>query len=724
VIAEVGGGQRVDGLEAPLTGRDRDLRLLKELFHATEDSGQPRLLVLDGEPGVGKSRLAWEFEKYIDGLTASVWWHRGRCLSYGDGAAFWALSEAVRGRLGLVESDTGPVIGEHLEQWLSACVSDEGERDWLRPRVSALLGETSAATFTREDLFSAWTAFFDRVGCGDPVVLVIDDAQHADDALLDFVDHLLGTARFGIFVLAIARPEAARASSHPGAAGPRSCASNPCRRRHAAAHRRPRGRLPDDVRDQLVERADGIPLYAVETVRALIDRDASSPRAGATCPRVTLDLATVGAPRACRLWSPPASTPSPDERRVVADASVLGAVFTRDGAAALAGPDLDVDAVLESLRRKEILGLQTDRLARPRPAPVRPGCRPPGGVRHPVQARPQATAPRAAAHLQAVTDPGGDLAVVVAQHLLDALEASTSGDPDYADIRRRACAELDRAATRAKRLGALAEEYRLLATAIPLTDDPALRAALLERSATATADDSLNPESIELARESAEIWEGLGRPVEAGVSRGREALSLLACGQPEAAIELAEREWQRLVDVPDSQAALLSLSRPLANGYRVLGRHTEAHLPRAPHRAGGQHGDYCRSPTPLARGALQLPRATTRSPAIAEMAHTMRAPTTCPHPCRRFCSTWSSSTARAPEHRAHAFRRGCVGGAASRSARGRSIFCWRTAPTLWSAGSSRRCATVLEMQEPSGTQSIWPTARGCSSGGSPVTRWA
>ncbi len=86
-------------------------------------------------------------------------------------------------------------------------MGDESERDWLRPRLSVLLGETSTATFTREDLFSAWTAFFERVGGGDPVVLVIDDAQHADDSLLDFVDHLLSTARFGIFVLAIARPE-------------------------------------------------------------------------------------------------------------------------------------------------------------------------------------------------------------------------------------------------------------------------------------------------------------------------------------------------------------------------------------------------------------------------------------------------------------------------------------------------------------------------------------
>ena len=92
----LGGGQRVDGLEAPLVGREREVRLIKELFHATHESQRPRLVVLDGEPGVGKSRLAWEFEKYVDGLKAITRWHRGRCLSYGDGVAFWALAEALR----------------------------------------------------------------------------------------------------------------------------------------------------------------------------------------------------------------------------------------------------------------------------------------------------------------------------------------------------------------------------------------------------------------------------------------------------------------------------------------------------------------------------------------------------------------------------------------------------------------------------------------------------
>jgi hypothetical protein len=83
VLSAVGGSQRVDGLEAPLTGRDAELRTIKDLFHAAAERKVPRLVLVSGPAGVGKSRLGWEFEKYADGLAAEVWWHRGRCLSYG-----------------------------------------------------------------------------------------------------------------------------------------------------------------------------------------------------------------------------------------------------------------------------------------------------------------------------------------------------------------------------------------------------------------------------------------------------------------------------------------------------------------------------------------------------------------------------------------------------------------------------------------------------------------
>ena len=117
-------------------------------------------------PGIGKSRLAWEFEKYVDGLAATVRWHRGRCLSYGDGVAFWALAEAIRARFGLVEADTGEVVTEHLDAGLAQYVADPEERDWLRPRLAVLLGAGVGASFAREDLFAAWTAFLEHLGHG------------------------------------------------------------------------------------------------------------------------------------------------------------------------------------------------------------------------------------------------------------------------------------------------------------------------------------------------------------------------------------------------------------------------------------------------------------------------------------------------------------------------------------------------------------------------------
>jgi class 3 adenylate cyclase len=140
VLAGVGGSQRVDGLEAPLTGRDAELRTVRDLFHATAERRVPRLVLVAGPAGVGKSRLGWEFEKYIDGLTVQVWWHRGRCLSYGDGVAFWALAEIVRQRLGIAEEDPGEAAAARLTAGLEEFLPDSAERAYVGVRLGRLLG--------------------------------------------------------------------------------------------------------------------------------------------------------------------------------------------------------------------------------------------------------------------------------------------------------------------------------------------------------------------------------------------------------------------------------------------------------------------------------------------------------------------------------------------------------------------------------------------------------
>jgi class 3 adenylate cyclase len=177
VLAGVGGAQRVDGLEAPLTGRDAELRTIRELFHAAAERRVPRMVVVAGPAGVGKSRLGWEVEKYIDGLAKDVWWHRGWCLSYGEGVAFWALAGIARQRLGIAEEDPVEVAAAKLAEGVDRFVPDPGERQYVGVRLGRLLGVPFPGDDTgpleREELFAGWRVFIERLAASAPVVLLI-----------------------------------------------------------------------------------------------------------------------------------------------------------------------------------------------------------------------------------------------------------------------------------------------------------------------------------------------------------------------------------------------------------------------------------------------------------------------------------------------------------------------------------------------------------------------
>ena len=244
------GARRVDGLEAPFLGRDRDLRLVRELFHASIDEQRPHLVAVAGVAGVGKTRLSWEFEKYVGEITERVRWHRGRILSYGEGVSFWALSEMVRARLGVTDGEATESVNQKLTAGLEELVTEADERAWLRPRLATLLGLDTSQTFPREDLFAAWTAFFERVSRGRAcVAMVFDDMQYADAGLLDFLDYLLDAARFPLFVMTLARPELTETLSDVGNRPPRDgdLSGAPLRCRDGRAGRRSRRRIAGGI---------------------------------------------------------------------------------------------------------------------------------------------------------------------------------------------------------------------------------------------------------------------------------------------------------------------------------------------------------------------------------------------------------------------------------------------------------------------------------------------
>lgn len=579
-------GPRNDGLEAPLVGRARELRLLKEYFHSAEESHRPVLVVVDGEAGIGKSRLASEFERYVDGLATTVAWHRGRCLSYGDGVAFWALAEALRPRLGLVESSGTEAVDDALDEQLPAIVPDADEREWLRPRLAALLGSAEGTSFRREDLFSAWTTFLERVGGDGPVVLVLDDMQHADDGLLDFLDHLIATARCGIFVLALARPELL--ARRPGMGGRRAsivrldALDEPSTQ--ALLDALVTG-LPADARAALLASADGVPLYLVEAVRSLVDHHAvvSMDTGFVFDPDSGVDVASIGAPPTLQaLVAARLDALTADERRVVSHASVLGLSFTRDGLAFMTHPDTapeapGLDGVLSTLQGKEIFAIQLDRFSTEKgqlrfvQSVVRQ-------VAYAMQSKRDRKARHLAAaeYLSRLGSDSGDLSVIIAQHLLDAIDSSSFDDIDGAVLSVRAVALLEQAASRARALGAPAEAFRLLETATARESEPDRRQRLTLAAAGAAHAAGRYVVAIDRAKDAMSWFDAHGEVIDAGVAAGIAGAAMIALQENAAGIDMCEPRWRQLDGMPGAERALVHLVRMLGSAYGFRGDQEKA----------------------------------------------------------------------------------------------------------------------------------------------------
>jgi len=308
VLAGVGGSQRVDGLEAPMVGRNAELRLVKELFHACAERRTPRLVSVVGSAGVGKSRLGWEFEKYVDGLADTVRWHRGRCLSYGDRVAFSALAEMVRQRFGIAEDATPSVAGTKLREGLPRMLDDPAEIGYVEPRLGQLLGvdtPSGSPVLSRQELFAGWRLFFERISAQAPVILLIEDLHYADQGLFDFVEHLLEWARDApIFVVTLSRPELQSRRDGWGS-GRGNVTVNLDPLDESAMGQLLDGLVPGmpaAAKAAVADRAEGIPLYAVETVRMLIDRNAVQPIEGVY--RLVVTWETSQCRRRCTRCSP------------------------------------------------------------------------------------------------------------------------------------------------------------------------------------------------------------------------------------------------------------------------------------------------------------------------------------------------------------------------------------------------------------------------------------
>jgi class 3 adenylate cyclase/tetratricopeptide (TPR) repeat protein len=567
VVAGVGGVRRGAGLEAPFVGRQAELDRVIAASEEVASSGRARLVAVLGEAGSGKSRLLWEYYKYIDGVESVVKWHQGRCLSYGEGVAYWALAEMVRARAGIVEEEDAASARQKLRDTVVQYVQEEREQRLVEPRLAHLLGLEQRTATDRADLFSGWRLFFERVSEDAPVVLVFEDLQWADSGLLDFIDYLLEwSADRPIMVLALARPELLDArpewQSHAAILGPLDDAAL----REALEGLVPG--LPEELSARILRQAEGVPLYAMETVRMLLDRGLltqDGPRYVLTGDVGELEVPeTLHALAAARLDDLAAN-----ERAVLQDASVYGQAFSPLDVAALSNRSGDeVKRILDGLVAKQILAFDDDPLSAER------------GQYHFLQGLLRTTAygtlsrrDRKSRHLAAARhlqeswgDEAPELAEVLAAHFIAAADA----DPDAADsgrIRSAACETLADAGRRALSLALGAEAQRAFERGAELAEEDAKRAELLHQAGRAALLNANYEISAERLRAALEIFDAIGDPESAAKAMAGIARVLEAQDRLDDAVELNRRAVAALPEGgADKAAALAALAKNL--GFR------------------------------------------------------------------------------------------------------------------------------------------------------------
>ena len=335
----------------PLVGRERELDVLDRAVRASIEASSCRMVTVLGEAGVGKSRLT---DAFVDSAVGTAQVLTGRCLPYGRGITFWPLAEIARAAAGIRDDDSTDIAATKLARLVAP------DTDGVAERVASAVG-LSQRQFPLEELFWGTRKLFQALASRGPLVLVFEDIHWAESTFLDLIDHVVAsTTDVPLVVLCLARHELLEHrpqwADRPDA---EMLSLEPLSREDASRivdNLLGRVGIDEQVRERIVEAADGNPLFVEQLLSMMIDEGVvRRTDAGWVAADAVAEIAippTINALLAARL-----DQLAPEERLVIDAASVIGLIFAGSAVRELVADPVrhQVASLLDSLEGKQLV---------------------------------------------------------------------------------------------------------------------------------------------------------------------------------------------------------------------------------------------------------------------------------------------------------------------------------------------------------------------------------
>ena len=353
VYTVLGRGPRRSAMETRLghvlshfVGRSREVQTLHELL-AQVEHGQGQVVGLVAEPGMGKSRLLYEFLRSLSGKEMT--YLAGHCLSYGSMMPYLPVLDMLRHHCDITETDAPEAVVEKVRQRLHevGLATDEDMAYLLQflgvqedtPHLAGLRSETLKARTI--DVLCQMSL---KRSKQQPVIMVVEDLHWIDQSSEDFFMALVESlASSAMLLLATYRP-----GYQPPWIGksyvtqialPRLTPADSLTVVHSIGQQ---DALPQSMARTILEKADGNPLFLEELTRVIVTQ-------GGLRPDTTVPDTLQGVLMARIDRLPDAS------KRLLQTAAILGRTFSASLLQAIWDEPADLDAGLRELKRFEFL---------------------------------------------------------------------------------------------------------------------------------------------------------------------------------------------------------------------------------------------------------------------------------------------------------------------------------------------------------------------------------